>query len=136
MPRRTKVVVTRPLPHLGSVELQNAADREFVLLVQQDRDEPADRTWLLDQLRRGDVAGIVCMLGDKIDEQVLEAAGPSLKVVSTMSAGFDHIDTQALKARNITLGTTPDALTDATADVGAMLTLMASRRAGEASGDD
>lgn len=70
-----------------------------------------------------------------------------------MSAGYDHIDTDALKTRGIVLGTStfvasfrfsspllifgasaaPDALTDATADVGAMLVLMASRRAGEVS---
>ena len=50
-----------------------------------------------------------------------------------MSAGFDHVETEALKKRGINLGTTPDALTDATADIGAMLALMASRRAGEVS---
>lgn len=68
-----------------------------------------------------------------------------------MSAGYDHVDTTALARRGIRLGTSqtylfgshrpstlipltfaaPDALTDATADVGAMLVLMASRRAGE-----
>ncbi|KAM0790330.1 hypothetical protein ACM66B_003215 [Microbotryomycetes sp. NB124-2] len=127
-----KIVVTRPLPDLGSVELHRAVDAGLITVVQQQKDEPADRTWLVEQLGKGDVAGLVCMLGDNIDEQVIESAGPSLKVVSTMSAGYDHVDTRALKARGIRLGTTPDALTDATADIGAMLTLMASRRAGEA----
>lgn len=70
-----------------------------------------------------------------------------------MSAGFDHVDTKALARRGVKLGSStfffpvllfrpstdqgsraaPDALTDATADVGAMLVLMASRRAGEVS---
>lgn len=86
----------------------------------------------------------------------LRTAGSSLKVVSTMSAGYDHVDVSALKKRNIRFGTScvsarllrhpsrrakltplplsvvaPDALTDATADIGAMLALMATRRAGE-----
>lgn len=52
--------------------------------------------------------------------------------MSTVSAGFDHITTESLKSRGIRLGTTPDALTDATADIGAMLALLASRRGGEA----
>lgn len=39
------------------------------------------------------VQGIVCRLSDRIDRELLEAAGPQLKVVSTMSVGFDHIGT-------------------------------------------
>lgn len=86
-------------------------------------------------------------------------AGPSLKVISTVSAGYDHVETEALKKRGVKLGTSelpfrrrscsaltppslsacflaataPDALTDATADITAMLVLMSSRRAGEVS---
>ncbi|SGY17795.1 BQ5605_C015g07893 [Microbotryum silenes-dioicae] len=63
---------------------------------------------------------------------VITTASKDLKVVSTMSAGYDHVQVSALRSRSIKLGTTPDALTDATADIGAMLTLMATRRAGEA----
>jgi glyoxylate/hydroxypyruvate reductase len=81
------------------------------------------------------------------------AAGPSLKVVSTNSAGHDHIDLALLARHGVAVGTgpfllsppilqetliastmrraVPDALTDACADTGAMLVLMASRRAGE-----
>ncbi|ORY81240.1 hypothetical protein BCR35DRAFT_304091 [Leucosporidium creatinivorum] len=127
----SKILVTRPLPPAGDIVLQRASQAGQVELITRAEDSTAPREWVLEQLRKGDVDGVVCMLGDKIDEEVLEAAGPSLKVISTMSAGFDHVDTAALKARGIALGTTPDALTDATADVGAMLVLMASRRAGE-----
>ena len=38
------------------------------------------------------IAGILCMLSDKIDKQVLDAAGDSLQCVSTLSVGFDHIE--------------------------------------------
>jgi lactate dehydrogenase-like 2-hydroxyacid dehydrogenase len=54
--------------------------------------------------------------------------GPQLKVVATMSVGYDHIDVDAVKSRNIKLGYTPDVLTDATADLTVLLALGASRR--------
>ncbi|BGP20069.1 hypothetical protein JCM10213_003547 [Rhodosporidiobolus nylandii] len=130
-----KIVLTRPLPSdklAGGALLEKAAEDGLIELVKWDKDEPVSRDWLLGELRKGGTTGILCMIaGERIDEELLEAAGPSLKVVSTMSAGFDHVETEALKKRGIRLGSTPDALTDATADIGAMLVLMASRRAGE-----
>ncbi|KAG0655004.1 hypothetical protein C6P46_001293 [Rhodotorula mucilaginosa] len=131
-----KIILTRPLPAEKGLEggaILDQAERDgLVTVVRWTRDEPVDRTWLIDELKKGDVQGLLCMHnGEKIDDELLDAAGPSLKVVATMSAGYDHVDTEALKKRNIRFGTTPDALTDATADVGAMLALMATRRAGE-----
>lgn len=55
-------------------------------------------------------------------------AGPSLKVVGTMSVGYDHIDLQACKARGIPVGYTPDVLTDATAELTVTLLLTVARR--------
>lgn len=49
-----------------------------------------------------------------------------------MSVGYDHIDTAAVKARQIQIGYTPDVLTDATADLTVLLTLGAARRIKEA----
>ncbi|BGP43441.1 hypothetical protein JCM10450v2_007606 [Rhodotorula kratochvilovae] len=130
-----KIILTRPLdPTLleGGRILDEAEQSGKIQLVRWTEDKPVDRQWLLDELRKGGTDGLVCMHnGEKIDDELLDAAGPSLKVVATMSAGYDHVDTAALKKRGVRLGTTPDALTAATADVGAMLTLMASRRAGE-----
>ena len=51
--------------------------------------------------------GILCMLTDRIDAQVLDAAGKQLKVVSTMSVGYNHIDIDACKERNVQVGITP-----------------------------
>lgn len=72
------------------------------------------------------------MVPDKVDEELLEAAGTQLKTIVTFSAGTDHIDLAALKRRNIRLGCITDCLSDAVADLAVMLTLMAQRRAGEA----
>ena len=78
------------------------------------------------------VDGILCMLTDKIDSELLNAAGENLKTVSTMSVGFDHIDTQELKDRGITLGYTPGVLSDSVADIAVTLMLNAGRRIPEA----
>lgn len=76
--------------------------------------------------------GVYCLLTDKIDEEVLNAAGPQLKVVASMSVGVDHLDLQALKKRNIKVGYTPGILTDATAELTVALLLATSRRLIEA----
>lgn len=51
-----------------------------------------------------------------------------------MSVGYDHVDVDAVRARNIELGYTPDVLTDATADHTVLLTLAAARRMKEVRG--
>lgn len=78
------------------------------------------------------VDGIFCMLSDKIDVEVLDAAGPQLKVVSTMSVGVDHLDLKAMKARNIKVGYTPGVLTEAVTELTIGLLLATSRRLFEA----
>lgn len=71
------------------------------------------------------------MLTDKVDEELLQAAGSQLKTIASFSVGTDHVDRDALKKRNIRLGYTPTCLTDAVADLTIMLILMAQRRGGE-----
>ncbi|KAJ2940414.1 hypothetical protein O0L34_g94 [Tuta absoluta] len=78
------------------------------------------------------VEGIFCALTDKIDKDLLDAAGPSLKVVATISVGYDHIDITECKKRGIRIGYTPDVLTDATAELTMALLLTTSRRLPEA----
>lgn len=78
-----------------------------------------------------DCAGIICLLTDQIDADLV-AALPQLKFVSSISVGVDHIDVDALTARSIALGHTPGVLVDATADLAFALLLAAARRLGEA----
>ena len=68
------------------------------------------------------------MSGEGDTETTLLSTGPQLKVVATMSVGYDHLDVAAIKARNIQIGYTPNVLTDATADLTVLLTLAAARR--------
>ena len=63
-----------------------------------------------------------------IDESAVPRTGPNLKVIGTMSVGYDHIDLAACKKRNIAVGYTPGVLTDATAELAVALLLATSRR--------
>ncbi|KAJ0050214.1 hypothetical protein NL108_014058, partial [Boleophthalmus pectinirostris] len=91
-----------------------------------DSDEPVPRTELLKGVQGA--AGILCLLSDKIDAEVLNAAGPNLKVISTLSVGFDHLAIDEIKKRGIRVGYTPDVLTDATAELTVALLLATARR--------
>ncbi len=71
--------------------------------------------------------GILCMLSDRIDSQVMDAAGPSLKVVSSYSTGFEHIDIREATARGIYVTYTANILAEATADLTFALILACAR---------
>ena len=62
-----------------------------------------------------DCDGLVSLLTDRIDGELLDAA-PRLKVVSNFAVGFNNIDVPAATARGVCVGNTPGALTDATAE--------------------
>ena len=76
-------------------------------------------------------AGLICLLTDRVDAQLINAM-PDLEFVSSMSVGVDHVDVDALTARGIPLGHTPGVLVDTTADTAFALLLAASRRVVEA----
>lgn len=78
-----------------------------------------------------EVDAIFCLLTDKIDREVLDRAR-KLKILSTMSVGYDHLSLDELKKRNIKVGYTPNILTDATAELTVALLLATSRRLLEA----
>jgi glyoxylate reductase len=75
--------------------------------------------------------GLLCLLTDRVDRALLEQM-PDLEFVSSMSAGVDHIDVQALTERGIPLGHTPGVLVETTADTTFALMLSAARRVVEA----
>jgi lactate dehydrogenase-like 2-hydroxyacid dehydrogenase len=68
---------------------------------------------------------------DKLDAALLLNSGLKTRVIANFGAGFEHIDVEAAKKANLVVTNTPDALTDATAELTILLILMASRRAGE-----
>ncbi len=73
------------------------------------------------------IDGLICFPYDMIDKEII-ANAKKLKVISTYSVGYDHIDLQKAKSRKIKIGYTPDVLTNATADLTVALLLDSMRR--------
>ncbi|CAH1736953.1 unnamed protein product [Aphis gossypii] len=76
--------------------------------------------------------GIFCSPVNKIDEELIKTAGPSLKVVGTISVGYDHVDLAAMKKYGVRLGYTPDILTETVAETTVGLLISTTRRFFEA----
>ncbi|XP_045418428.1 glyoxylate reductase/hydroxypyruvate reductase isoform X1 [Lemur catta] len=139
--RLMKVFITRRIPPEGIAALSRAADCE---VEQWDSDEPIPDK----ELERGlaGAHGLLCLLSDRVDKRLLDAAGANLKVISTMSVGVDHLALDEIKKREnarwlvITSicphvhrsGYTPDVLTDTTAELAVSLLLTTCRRLPEA----
>ncbi len=91
---------------------------------------PPPRPALLERARGVD--GLLTLLTDRVDDELLDAAGAQLKVVSNHAVGVDNVDIAACTRRGIPVGNTPGILTDATADFAFALLLAAARRVVEA----
>jgi glyoxylate reductase len=96
------------------------------VIVANHRGRPPTRSELLKAVRNKDA--ILCTLSDKIDAKVMDAAGSSLKVISSYSTGVDHIDIKEATRRGIYVTFTGDILTEATADLAFALILAVSRQ--------
>jgi glyoxylate reductase len=121
---RQKVFVTRRIPSPGIELLSERCDVSV-----HEGGSAVDRQELLRHIR--DKEGLLCVPGDPIDREVLDAA-PLLTAISTFSVGYDHIDVAEATRRGIFVGYTPGTQTDATADLAFTLLLAAARRIGEA----
>ena len=94
-------------------------------------DLPPQRPVLLEKVKG--VEGLLCLLTDKVDAELMDTAGPQLKVVSQIAVGFDNIDISEATRRGIPVGNTPDVLTKSTADATWALLMAAARRIVEGS---
>ncbi|XP_039292948.1 glyoxylate reductase/hydroxypyruvate reductase isoform X2 [Nilaparvata lugens] len=91
--------------------------------------KPPTRQEILEMVKG--VHGILWCSTHRLDEEVVNVAGPQLKVASTLSVGYDHIDASLLKRRNIKLGNTAGVADDSVAEVAVGLCLMAAHRLAE-----
>jgi len=117
-----KIFITRLIPDLGLALVKEHFPAADIWLA----DLPPTREQLLEKARGVD--GLLCMLTERVDAELMDAAGPQLKVISSMSVGVDHIDIAEATKRGIPVGNTPGVLTDATADQAFALLLAAARR--------
>jgi glyoxylate reductase len=119
-----KVVVTGKIPAGGLARLKAEHD-----VTAWESDDAISRADLLAMV--AGAAAIVSLLTEKIDDELLDAAGPQLKSVSNVAVGYNNIDVPACENRGVLVTNTPGVLTEATADIAMSLILMATRRLGE-----
>ncbi|RRO18209.1 D-glycerate dehydrogenase [Saccharopolyspora rhizosphaerae] len=120
----SRVVVTRAVPESAVELLREVAEVEVC-----DQDRPLAPEELREAVNGAD--GVVAMLHDRIDAELVEAAGEQLRVVANVAVGYDNIDVPAVSERGVTVTNTPGVLTDATADLAFGLLLSVTRRLGE-----
>jgi len=118
---RPKVFVSRVIPDEGLRPIIDACDAT----VWQD-ELPPPRAELLRAVEGCD--GILALLTDRVDGELLDAAGPQLKVVSNFAVGYDNVDVPACTGRGVAVGNTPGVLTETTADLAWALLMAAARR--------
>ncbi len=118
---RPNVFITRIIPDKGLDLI-----REFCEVDLWTDELPPTRATLLERV--AGINGLLSLLTDRIDGEIMDAAGPQLKVISNHAVGFDNVDVPAATARGIPVGNTPGILTDATADFAFALLMTAARR--------
>jgi len=118
---KPKVFVSRVIPEDGLEKIEQIADAEI-----WPEDTPPPYEVLLEKVKGVD--GLVCLLTDKIDGNLMDTAGDQIKVISQMAVGFDNVDAAAATERGIPVGNTPGVLTDTTADFAFTLMVSAARR--------
>jgi glyoxylate reductase len=117
-----KVSVTREIPDPGIPIVREIAPDARI----NPDDRVLTRGELLDYVRGCD--GVLCLLTDPIDAEVLDAAGPQCRIFANYAVGYNNIDVAAATARGIMVTNTPGVLTDATADHAWALLFSVARR--------
>ena len=120
---KEKILLTRTLHDFALKELK----KKFQIKIHTGK-IPIPQNTLKSEIKEMD--GLICFPYDKIDKEIIQSA-KKLKVISTYSVGYDHIDTQFAKENKIRVGYTPEVLTDATADMAFALLLDSLRRISE-----
>ena len=116
--------VTNRLPGTAVAMLRAAGE------VRSDERETAiPRADLLELVAGADA--VLTLLGDRVDAELLEAAGPQLRCVANVAVGYDNVDVAAAEERGVVVTNTPGVLDDATADLTLALILAATRRLAE-----
>jgi glyoxylate reductase len=122
---RLRVFVSRRIPDEGLARIVAQTDAD----VWPD-EMPPPRDELLRRVEGVD--GFLALLTDQVDDELLDRAGPQLKVVSNYAVGFDNIDVPACTRRGVAVGNTAGVLTETTADAAFALLMAAARRIPEA----
>ena len=120
---KEKIFLTRTLHDFALKELE----KKFHVEVHTGK-IPIPKNTLKSKIKQAD--GLICFPYDQIDKEIIQSA-KNLKVISTFSVGYDHIDTKFAKEKKIRVGYTPEVLTNATADMAFALMIDSLRRISE-----
>lgn len=123
-PDSPRIVVTRALPP-AALEPLHSVGSVWI--------SPHDRPLSVAELYQAvdGASAIISMLNDTIDDDVLDAAGPNLRIVANTAVGYDNLDVPAITRRGVLATNTPGVLVDATADLTMALLLDVTRRVSE-----
>ena len=122
--KKPVVFLTRKLPDSTETRMRELFDTRL-----NETDLPMSDAELRDVVKQADV--LVPTVTDRIDADLIAAAGDQLKLIASFGTGVDHIDLAAARARGITVTNTPGVLTEDTADVALALMLAVPRRIAE-----
>ncbi len=98
-------------------------------LAAHDSEHAPTRAELLAGVRGAN--GLLTMLTDRVDAELLDSAGPGLRVLANHAVGFDNVDLDAATVRGVVVANTPDVLTETTAELTLALALDVARRVSE-----
>jgi glyoxylate reductase len=113
------VFASRRFPERVRMELERSFQLDLY-----DSEWPSARDELLRRAAGKD--GLMLMLTDRVDDELLDAVGPQLRVVANYAVGVDNVDLEACRRRGVVVSNTPDVLTEAVAEltIGLVLTLL------------
>jgi glyoxylate reductase len=118
------VFASRRFPDRVREELERSFELDL-----HDSEWPPEREELLRRVAGKD--GLMLMLTDRVDDELLDAAGPQLRVVANYAVGLDNVDLDACRRRGVVVANTPDVLTGTTAELAIALMLALLRRVAE-----
>jgi glyoxylate reductase len=121
-----KIFVTRHIPGPG-IDLLKKAGHELKI---NEEDRPLTEEELLGELASNQYDGVLSLLTDKIDVKVFDSA-PNVKIVSNYAVGFNNIDLEEAKKRNIVISNTPGTSTNAVAEFTIALAMNIAKRVDE-----
>jgi len=124
----SKIFITREIPKAGAEKL-HAAGHEIIISA---KDGVLTKDELITALSGKNYDAVLCLLTDKIDEDIFVAAGPQCKIFANYAVGFDNIDLEAAKKRGMMITNTPGVLTETVAEHTFALMLTIAHRISEA----
>jgi len=123
-----KVYITRQIPDSGIKMLKNAGHEVVV----SAKDGVLTKDELTSALKKDKYDAVLSLLTDHVDADVFDAAGKQCKIFANYAVGFDNIDMQAARARDVAITNTPDVLTETVAEHTFALMLAIAHRVAEA----